>query len=240
MNEIAAALIFGSGSGGTVKKDKNCGYVYKGGSFPTSKKDGSALENEDYVIASGNKDDFPFDIGSVTFEAPLQKAYYDAHTKIWMTDPGAIVDTSEVNVKTMATESYKGDATTQRDVNIETTESLKEIIKLGVNDLDTIVSPERRPYYQKKATTKRIAGLYWYNTDSTNSDKWESLGGNSQLKFTFTNTNTWSISHKLNKIPTIKCLDSDGNEIFGAITYPTANNATIEFAENRTGIAYVN
>ena len=64
------------GNGGTTPSaSKNCGYVYKGGSFPTTKKDGSALENEDYVTASGNKSDFPFTIGKVTFDQPLQKAY---------------------------------------------------------------------------------------------------------------------------------------------------------------------
>ena len=156
-----------------------------------------------------------------------------------MADSGSITDTSEVSVKNITTESYSGTSDTQNEVNAEVAASLKEIIKMGVADLDTITSPERRLYYQIGNTTKRAAGVYWYNTNSTATDKWEGLS-KQQLKFTFSNSKSWVLPHLLNRIPTIKCLDSEGNEIFGAISYPTANNAIIEFTENQTGIAYVN
>lgn len=229
------------GNGGsTPSASKNCGYVYKGGSFPTTKKDGSPLENEDYVTASGVKADFPFTIGTTTFQVPLQKAYYDVNINSWLTDSGSITDTSEVTVKNKSKESYNGASNTQAEINIENASSLKEVIKNGVNDLDTITNPERRPYYQKQNTAKRVIGLYWYNTDSTEADKWESLGGNTQLEFTFTNQDTWVIAHKLNKKPNIICLDTNGDEIFGAISYPTSNNATISFSQQVSGTAYIN
>ena len=43
------------------------GYVSKGGSFPTTRSDGSALQNEDYVKPSRSSE-FPFEIDGITFE----------------------------------------------------------------------------------------------------------------------------------------------------------------------------
>ena len=119
------------GSGGsTPSANKNCGYIYKTSTgFPTTRTDGSALQNEDYVIASGKTTDFPFTIGTVTFDAALQKAYYDANTKIWMTDSGAITSTDEVNLKDISTESLSGTANTQQGVNTENVAQLKALYK---------------------------------------------------------------------------------------------------------------
>lgn len=61
-----------------------------------------------------------------------------------------------------------------------------------------------------------------------------------QSEFSFTNSDTWSIAHKLNKRPCVKTVDADGKEIVGTVEYTTANNCVIHFAEKQSGKAYVN
>ena len=61
-----------------------------------------------------------------------------------------------------------------------------------------------------------------------------------QLTFNFTNQQVWNISHLMNKYPSIKCIDENGNEFYGTIAYPTINNATVSFNEPVSGTAIVN
>jgi len=92
------------------------GTVTNGGSFPTTRKDGSPLQNDDYVKPLSTST-FPFTIGTVTFENKFTQATYLSGT--WYANPGAIQDSSEVPIKTPADESISGTKATQREVNVE-------------------------------------------------------------------------------------------------------------------------
>ncbi len=61
-----------------------------------------------------------------------------------------------------------------------------------------------------------------------------------QSEFSFTNSDTWEIAHKLNKRPCVKTVDENGKEIIGTVEYTTANNCVVHFAEKQSGKAYVN
>jgi hypothetical protein len=51
---------------------------------------------------------------------------------------------------------------------------------------------------------------------------------------------TWSVSHKLNKFPSVSVVDSGNNAVVGAVVYVDANNLTISFAFAFSGKAYIN
>lgn len=89
--------------------------------------------------------------------------------------------------------------------------------------------------------------LYLFNEKTNAYDLVKSSGGGGgggdsgkQLDFAFTDSDTWSIAHKLNKRPCVKAVDANNKEIVGTIEYTTANNCVIHFSMPQTGKAYVN
>ena len=68
----------------------------------------------------------------------------------------------------------------------------------------------------------------------------ELVNANKQTEYTFTNSDAWSIPHKLNKRPCVKTVDANNNEIIGTIEYTTANNCVVHFSAPQSGSAYVN
>jgi len=66
--------------------------------------------------------------------------------------------------------------------------------------------------------------------------------GSSSASYTFTQSTasaTWSITHDLNKYPSVTCVDTSGNSIVGSVTYDSLNALTITFSEALTGTAYL-
>lgn len=55
-----------------------------------------------------------------------------------------------------------------------------------------------------------------------------------------TASNTWNISHNLNKFPSVSISDSGGSEVQGLISYVDNNNLTINFSAPFSGKAYLN
>jgi len=53
-------------------------------------------------------------------------------------------------------------------------------------------------------------------------------------------SNTWDISHNLNKIPSVTVVDSSGNVVIGEINYKDFNNLQISFSGAFSGKAYLN
>jgi hypothetical protein len=50
----------------------------------------------------------------------------------------------------------------------------------------------------------------------------------------------WTINHNLNRYPAVSCVDDQGNEVFGDVTYMDANTLSISFVDALTGVAYLN
>lgn len=53
-------------------------------------------------------------------------------------------------------------------------------------------------------------------------------------------SNTWNITHNLNKFPSISVVDSDNKVVVGDATYIDTNNLTITFSGAFSGKAYLN
>lgn len=51
--------------------------------------------------------------------------------------------------------------------------------------------------------------------------------------------NLWTVTHNLNKYPSVSISDSAGNEIFGDVKYTSLNDITISFTCEITGTAYL-
>lgn len=50
----------------------------------------------------------------------------------------------------------------------------------------------------------------------------------------------WEIAHSLgNQFPTVLCIDADGNNIFGDVTFVSEDVLTIDFSEALTGKAFI-
>jgi len=50
----------------------------------------------------------------------------------------------------------------------------------------------------------------------------------------------WEISHSLNnQFPTVLCIDADGDNIFGDVTFVSENVLTIDFSEAVKGKAFI-
>lgn len=63
--------------------------------------------------------------------------------------------------------------------------------------------------------------------------------------FTFTvgapsATATWNINHNLDKYPSVVAVNTNNEEMFGALTYVDKNNVTITFKSAVAGFAYLN
>lgn len=50
----------------------------------------------------------------------------------------------------------------------------------------------------------------------------------------------WSITHNLNKRPSVTAFDSSGAQVEGDVTYTDANTLTLEFSGAFSGVAYLN
>jgi len=55
-----------------------------------------------------------------------------------------------------------------------------------------------------------------------------------------TASNTWVITHNLNKNPSVTVIDDTNTLVLGAITYNSMNQITISFNGNISGVAYLN
>jgi hypothetical protein len=53
-------------------------------------------------------------------------------------------------------------------------------------------------------------------------------------------SDTWVITHNLNKFPSVTVIDSAGNEVIGDITYDNTNQVTLRFAGEFKGSATLN
>lgn len=53
-------------------------------------------------------------------------------------------------------------------------------------------------------------------------------------------SDTWVITHSLNKYPSIVCFDSSHDEIEGRVTYQGINQVTVTFSSPTGGYAYLN
>ena len=95
---------------------QSLGYVTNGGTLPTTRKDGSALQDGDYVLPHPSSS-FPFTIGTVTFANKKTTAFYN--TLGWTTSTDALQFTNETPVSDKANESISGSADYQSDVNKE-------------------------------------------------------------------------------------------------------------------------
>ena len=53
-------------------------------------------------------------------------------------------------------------------------------------------------------------------------------------------SDTWVITHNLNKFPSVMCFDSSYDEIEGSISYQGQNQLTVTFSSPTGGYAYLN
>ena len=53
-------------------------------------------------------------------------------------------------------------------------------------------------------------------------------------------SDTWEITHNLNKFPTVVLVDSAGTTFGAAVTYNSSNKCTVHMNGATTGIAYLN
>lgn len=104
------------------------GYVTNGDSFPTTRLDGSPLQEEDYVYPAKTST-FPFTItyGSVPVTFTTFKDFASWTGTYWQLRVGLVQDTSETPIRVRTDESISGTAVTQKDVNSEN--------KLAINAL---------------------------------------------------------------------------------------------------------
>lgn len=69
----------------------------------------------------------------------------------------------------------------------------------------------------------------------------ESGGGDKEFIYTQSGaTASWSITHNLNKYPSVTVVDSGNNIVIGDITYNDLNTLTINFTASFSGKAYLN
>ena len=99
------------------KGPQSLGYVRAGGSMPTTRKDGTALQEGDYCLPHPSSS-FPLVVDGVTFQNKKTQAFYIAGGG-WTTTTDALQFTNETPVKDKANESISGTADYQSDVNKE-------------------------------------------------------------------------------------------------------------------------
>lgn len=68
------------------------------------------------------------------------------------------------------------------------------------------------------------------------------LPGEGDKNFTqaFTNSSTVSLTHSLNKYPSVTVIDSAGDEVVGDVSYDDLNNVTLSFQGSFSGTATLN
>lgn len=148
-------------------------------SLPTTRPSGAALVNGDYIKVDPEETDFPFTIGDLTFNNPKDQAAWLGSK--WVPNANAFQKTDETPVTDASGESFSGTATMQSDINIENVEQLKNLI-IEAEDLDEIPTDKiyKRLYRQTTDTATRVAGIYVYDFDSTETDKWNKIAGDIQ------------------------------------------------------------
>jgi len=53
-------------------------------------------------------------------------------------------------------------------------------------------------------------------------------------------SSSWSVTHNMNKYPSVTVIDSSSNEVEGEVTYNSLNSVTITFSGSFSGTAYFN
>lgn len=134
----------------------------------TTRPDGSALENEDYIKPKTSAE-FPFDIGGFTIDNKFTRLLW--FNGEWILDAGLIQDSSEVPLKDQVKESLVEDDPTklcknQMQVNIEQKKVLLDLLKQHQPDRD-VTAPdivmskgERYILFKKGATPYKPALTY--------------------------------------------------------------------------------
>ena len=51
-------------------------------------------------------------------------------------------------------------------------------------------------------------------------------------------SNTWTITHKLNRFPSVTVVDSADTIVYGTVVYNSANQLTITFFEGSSALAF--
>lgn len=205
MSYATKGFVIGNmGSGGSSSKGIFVGIVSKNGSFPTTRLDGTALQDEDYV--KPNASDCPFTIGTVTFTTAKDRALYLKGT--WYLEAGALQDTSETPVDDKTTESLSGTSTTQNNVNKENVLELKKVIQSI-----SIDAANKKIVFNKQDTTKfeldlaDVAGET--NTNPVMSKVvWQQILKSSECKFELDTTD--STKDKLH----IKLVNNNGTTVY--------------------------
>lgn len=59
------------------------------------------------------------------------------------------------------------------------------------------------------------------------------------LVLEFEDETVWACHHNMGRFPLIKCVDADGNTLYGSESYVDQNNYTITFSSPRTGKVYL-
>ena len=96
---------------------QSLGYVRAGGTMPTTRKDGTALQEGDYCLPHPSSS-FPLVVEEVTFQNKKTQAFYIAGGG-WTTTTDALQFTNETPVRDKANESVSGTADNQSDINKE-------------------------------------------------------------------------------------------------------------------------
>ena len=53
-------------------------------------------------------------------------------------------------------------------------------------------------------------------------------------------SSTWTVTHNLNKFPSVTIVDSNEEQIFGVVDYQSANTIVLTFSDAISGKAYLN
>lgn len=115
-----------------------------------------------------------------------------------------------------------------------------QISQFGHYTLDSYVVDTDTDYY--KATLTYLGG----NGTIINSQKYTLIHfdiSDSDDTFIFTQgvpATTWTITHNLNKFPSVSVVDTANNGGFGDVTYNSANQLTVIFSGAFAGKAYLN
>ena len=115
---------FGAAKSYTEERTKSgpqsLGYITNGGAVPTKRKDGSQIEEGDYLLPLPNSS-FPFDIsyygGVIKFESKKSVATYIGDS--FVVETASVQKTNETPISIKTLESPSGEASNQSEVNKE-------------------------------------------------------------------------------------------------------------------------
>ena len=150
--------------GGSV----SLGYVTNGGTLPLTRKDGTALQDGDYLLPHPSSS-FPFTVGTITFSNKKTTAYYNSSG--WTVSTDSMQFTNETPVRDKANESCSGTADYQSDVNKEiklkfadkedTSNKIQSFDDLPEGDLTKYASANAIKVFTNKKVdrTRKVAGI---------------------------------------------------------------------------------